>query len=225
MNRSSLGFTLPEMLVVVAVITILSSLLYYNFNDASVQSRNAQRQADLRALQSAIEQYKLDKGMYPPGCNGALVWSGEIGTIYDCPSADDGQYIVGLAPEYIRALPTDPKRNGNNSGYIYVTNAARSAYKIMAARTAELTPPGIQKPNAFYPDPHPFMSCDVSDNNPDAVCNAVSPFGGLGVIKCDNTDSEFRYSYGLWGGYPDEPRPLNAVRYEEELEKVICRMP
>ena len=62
MKKQIAGFTLVELLVAVSIVAILSSFLYASFSDARAQSRDAQRQADLRLLQSAVELYKQDNG-------------------------------------------------------------------------------------------------------------------------------------------------------------------
>lgn len=60
------GFTLIELLVVVALIGILSTLVLANLNSARERSRDAQRKADLRNIQTAFRLYYNDNGSYPP---------------------------------------------------------------------------------------------------------------------------------------------------------------
>ena len=54
------GFTLVELLIVVAIIGILSTLLMANFIGVRQRARDAQRKADLRQIQSALELYRSD---------------------------------------------------------------------------------------------------------------------------------------------------------------------
>ena len=51
------GFTLIELLVVVSVIAILSAIGIAAYSGASKKSRDARRRADMKAIQSALEQY------------------------------------------------------------------------------------------------------------------------------------------------------------------------
>jgi len=146
MKRWHLGFSLIELMIVLSIIAILAAVIFVNFNDSAAISRDAQRKADLRLLQNAIELYKLDNGRYPEACNGptdsgnvngtGLVLSGHAGTLV-CPSGTE--YIVGLAPKYIQTLPKDPKLSSinPNSGYVYAVNTSRTVYKIMALDTVE----------------------------------------------------------------------------------------
>src|SRR5690348_7093470 len=66
------GFTLVELLIVIAIIGILSTLLMTNFIGVRQRARDAQRKADVRQIQSALELYRADNGSYPAaaGSNG-----------------------------------------------------------------------------------------------------------------------------------------------------------
>lgn len=64
------GFTLLELLVVIAIIGILVSLGIVSYSGAQKKARDAQRRADLKAVQDGLEQYYADNTAYPAGdCN------------------------------------------------------------------------------------------------------------------------------------------------------------
>jgi prepilin-type N-terminal cleavage/methylation domain-containing protein len=63
--RPHSGFTLIELLVVITIIALLSVIGLVTFSQASVNSRNARRKADLAQLQSALVVYRTDLGTYP----------------------------------------------------------------------------------------------------------------------------------------------------------------
>ncbi len=54
----SLGFTLVELMVVISVIGILSSIVYANFGSARASARDDIRKSALKEVQLAIELYK-----------------------------------------------------------------------------------------------------------------------------------------------------------------------
>ena len=73
------GLTLIELLIVIAIIGVLSTVLMVNFIGIRERARDARRKSDLRQIQQAIELYKADAGNYPAqnildgNCGGALL--------------------------------------------------------------------------------------------------------------------------------------------------------
>jgi len=59
------GFTLIELLIVVAIIAILAAIAVPNFLEAQVRAKNSRGKADMRAVATAIEAYRMDTGKYP----------------------------------------------------------------------------------------------------------------------------------------------------------------
>lgn len=51
------GFSLLELLVVIGIVSILLAIAISSFSTAQKKSRDAKRQADLRTIQQAAEQY------------------------------------------------------------------------------------------------------------------------------------------------------------------------
>jgi general secretion pathway protein G len=82
--RRQSGFTLLELITVVAIIGILVGIALPNYKTAITQSREAVLKEDLFRFRDVIDQYYADKGKYP-GSLDALV--------------DDG---------YLRKVPPDP---------------------------------------------------------------------------------------------------------------------
>ena len=228
MHRVPHGFTLIELLVVISIIAILSGALYINFSAGSAQSRDADRRADLRNLQTAIELYKNKYGRYPEGCRGPTtgttpVWSGQRGTAYACTSGD--QYVVGLAPEFIRALPTDPKLSGVNSGYVYTTNAQGSVYKVMALNTVESLDVPLTDEFARCGPTDPSTGPSWSDVN---IC-ARSPANDQGSVSATgpfnecNTPSLFNRTFALSGGFSPNVNRTSEREKEYLTEIVRCK--
>jgi type II secretion system protein G len=132
------GFTMIEVLVVLAIIGILTAILVVNYTEARKNSRDKLRKSDLKSLQLALEVYKAQNGRYPASGCGADVnlWVGP-GPLsswgFSC-----NEYISGLAPNYIPALPVDPNQEGElDRGYKYRTDANGTMYKVVIHNSVE----------------------------------------------------------------------------------------
>lgn len=96
------GFTLIELLVAISIISILTALLTANFIGARQRGRDGQRKANLYQLQSALELYRADTGVYPPSA--AL-------------SACGGSLASATGVVYMQKIPCDP--SVANQAYAY----------------------------------------------------------------------------------------------------------
>jgi prepilin-type N-terminal cleavage/methylation domain-containing protein len=130
------GFSLIELLVVISIIGILVAILVLNFDEARKHSRDSVRKSDLQALQLAIELYKSQNGVYPArGCGATTGWVGPGPNPW---GPNCSEYIAGLVPDYIAALPTDPNQEQDSGkGYLYTTDATGSLYKVVVHKSVE----------------------------------------------------------------------------------------
>jgi general secretion pathway protein G len=101
-HRNSGGFTLVELLVVVAILGIISAIAVPNLLNAIDQGKQKRTMADMRAIGEAIETYSVDTTIYP--------------NVNDLPSLE-----AILRPTYIRVWPgTD----GWQNTLVYVPDTA-----------------------------------------------------------------------------------------------------
>ena len=139
--RSRFGFTLVELMVVISVIGILTSIVYANFGSSRAIARDDIRKTDLKNLQVAIQLYKAQNGRYPSACDDAITFKGNVHGSFKCSVAGD-PFIKGLVPDFIAALPADPNAStfgaASNNGYIYKVNVSGTDYKLLAYNTVEV---------------------------------------------------------------------------------------
>ena len=86
------GFTLLELLVVISLIGLLVGVGTVSYTSAQKKSRDSRRKSDLKAVQSAFEQYYSDSS-----------------AVYPKDQTEAATALVG-------GLPTDPKNTGT---YVY----------------------------------------------------------------------------------------------------------
>lgn len=79
-KRSARGFTLLELLIVIAIIVILASIGAGRYEQSLKTARYAAQQHDLSVLNAAIQHYTEDKEM-PPNSLDDLQSAGYIGSI------------------------------------------------------------------------------------------------------------------------------------------------
>jgi general secretion pathway protein G len=91
LRRDARGWTLIELVIVMAIITVLASLATVGARNAVLLSREATLKEDLFRMRDAIDQYYADKGKYPA----------------------DLQALV--TDQYIREVPVDPISNSRDS--------------------------------------------------------------------------------------------------------------
>jgi general secretion pathway protein G len=107
--RTNQGFTLLEIIVVVAIIAILAAYIAPKVAGRVDDARISKAKSDIRVLESSLELYKLDNFLYPSGGQG-------LDALVNRPSGEgnknwrDGGYIKKLnkdpwGNEYQYAFP------------------------------------------------------------------------------------------------------------------------
>ena len=89
MRYRTRGFTLIEVMVVVVILSILAAIIVPKVMDRPDTARLVKVQSDIRALESALNLYKLDN--------------------FDYPSTEEG--LEALVPKYVDRLSDDPWGN------------------------------------------------------------------------------------------------------------------
>jgi len=112
-NKSALaGFTLIEMLLVIAIIGILATVATLAVSSARAKARDTQRVDAIKTIQTALMSFKIDQGRYPTAeefASGALIVTSTSGTttylakIPSAPTVIDGTACVGSTFNYMPA--------------------------------------------------------------------------------------------------------------------------
>ena len=139
MNKKSIqGFTLIEMLIVIAVISILAGIVLVGITGFQSGARDTKRIGDLRGMQNTLELFYTRCGHYPMdgagGCGIATGGSGS-GTVTWGQAAAGGLaktlLDVGIISD-LKDLPMDPKAGVSNQ-YAYAYGDGGYSYVIRAS--------------------------------------------------------------------------------------------
>ena len=107
--RNQKGFTLIELMIVVAIIGILTAIAFPLYANIQARARVAKAQADARTLASAVVVYSAHTGALPTGL----------------PSLTSATLVNGVsAGPFINPIPTPP--TGWTANYSYATVAGGS---------------------------------------------------------------------------------------------------
>jgi len=85
-SKRNSGFTLIEIIIVIAIMGFLSTIIYSSFDKSKAQSRDQKRISDISTIQIVLEQYFQKNGIYPV-------------------------QLSELVPNYMVAIPTDSTNN------------------------------------------------------------------------------------------------------------------
>lgn len=103
MRRRTKGFTLIELMIVIAIIAILAAILVPNFLRARAQGQLTACKSNLKNMGTACEMYSTDtSGRYPTA-------------------------LANLTPNYMKTIPTCAS-SGTSANYSYVYTTTPDSY-------------------------------------------------------------------------------------------------
>ncbi len=154
------GFTLVELMVVIAIMGLLSSIVLASLNTAKNQSNNAKRAADLLSMRTALELYYNSNNTYPVVSG----WQSQC-------SAWGGVAANSVIPNlvtggYMPSFPADPQMSASGNTCCYLYYSTGTSYKILDHNC----PTG--GPNA-NPNPQPSLVDPTRDGGPSCTSTGV----------------------------------------------------
>ena len=120
MWRSGKGFTLIELMVVIAIILILALIAVPAYRNMQIRAKKARVQEDLRNIATALEAFYVDWNQYPPADD----WIKEL-TGADDASINNSDNKTATGEDggivYIKSIPNDPfaKTSADSKAYHY----------------------------------------------------------------------------------------------------------
>src|SRR4030042_3819461 len=140
-NKFQLGFTLVELLVVMAILGILTVITLGNFRTSQIKARDAQRKSDLRQISNALEAYYNDYTRYPSANTAGkmlacLCEEGDEPCDWDS-EAGYREFCDANSTVYMSKVPGDPV---SSTDFPYCYQSDGSYYKIYAKLENEKDP-------------------------------------------------------------------------------------
>ena len=131
-NINQKGFTLIEVLLVVAIIALLAGIviLAINPNRQLAQSKNSERAADVTTILNAVYQYAID--------NDGVIPASITATATDvCATGGDCTGIIDLgvltaSETYLTSIPTDPTGSDADSAGYQISSTANNRVTVDA---------------------------------------------------------------------------------------------
>jgi general secretion pathway protein G len=115
-GKQESGFTLMELMIVMMIIGILTTLAIPSFNAAIKSAREAVLKEDLRVMRSAIDSYTMDKQKAPQSLDD-LVQDGYLKVIPKDPMTQSNEsWVTGVSDSLHTLDQTDPGIDDVHSG-------------------------------------------------------------------------------------------------------------
>jgi len=179
-RQKRLGFSLLELLVVLVILGLLSTMVMVSYQRAQRQSRDAKRISDIELMKTGLLMYYADQKVYP-------TTGGVLGS--DCPALGVNLDAVKnlLVPNYLAEWPKDSLKpnpttsTDRNYCYAYRSNGADYAFLLHG-----VTPGASESRNS-------------SEVNWDAKVSLIDPArdaqaDDIGApADCNNADQDERY--------------------------------
>ncbi len=139
---NSRGLTLIEIIIAIAIVSILATVMALNIGGTLIRSRDAQRKNDLKKIQIALQLYYQDHGVYPSTYN-------SISGYWQDYSTGSQPWIPELISQYIEKLPVDPVSGSVYMyvGYVYPNPSSQNGCKAGETYTLFTTLENAQDPD------------------------------------------------------------------------------
>jgi prepilin-type N-terminal cleavage/methylation domain-containing protein len=180
-GRATAGFTIIELLIVMAIILVLTALILATSGYVQNKGARSRAEAEIAALSAALESYKADNGIYPSNTSTDALKPNSQG--------DPAAYKAASLFLY-KELSGDHDAN----------RTVDSADKSIDSSGVAITPPLTALPKTYFQ----FKPTNLLPSSSAAAVTAISdPFGnsyGYSTVKSTNPAGTDGYNptFDLW---------------------------
>jgi len=152
------GFSLLELLIVIAIISIITAIVVPNLMSANIRAKVSGVKADMGSIAIALGDYKVDYGEYPKDSRFSRstsytsdiiaepnqAFNGDGGTDSDDNDAIGLGYVVypkaGFEPTYLKRIAGDPFNNSGEEGWNGTSGAHNHHYLYYTGKWSDSGP-------------------------------------------------------------------------------------
>lgn len=130
------GFTIIELLIVIAIIGLLATISIVALNGARQKGRDAKRVVDIRQVQIALDLYFDDNNAYPVTATSLVLGSTAAAKLCN------GGFVptsTSCTKTYMNMVPSNPTPGGSAYTYAITTGATYTIGFSLEEATAGLT--------------------------------------------------------------------------------------
>ncbi len=166
------GFTLIELMVVVAIIGLLATTILASLDSSRVAARDAQRVQEARQLVTTLEYYRNQNGRYPCSGGSLLCAAGSAGGATEATLKNMTGTYAGMAATLRTGLNFQPGRD--------LSNATAIRYRVRSAsgNSNDNTDPASYTLVVFLEKQNTYCEINVGTGH-DAYSYNACPVSGI----------------------------------------------
>lgn len=150
LKKAQKGFTIIELLIVIAIIAILALLVLNNFQGAQAKARDQQRTTDINNIHSKLEEFYNENNHYPDSIDITELSGIDEGSLTDPIGGDDITTTIVADRAAAEAAGTDPAADANGTAsYVYLPYPTGCTNDC----TGYVLKTSIERPSTTTPDP------------------------------------------------------------------------
>lgn len=148
-KKAQQGFTIIELLIVIAIIAILAGLVLNNFQGVQAKARDTQRVTDINNVHSKLEEFYNENGGYPATFTAATLPGIDEGSLKDPKNVA----IVMNASVADAAAADGVNSQSATANYLYIPYPSGCTNGPPPTCTGYILKTFIEKPTGSTPNP------------------------------------------------------------------------
>jgi type II secretion system protein G len=175
------GFTLVELLVVITIIGILSSVGLGSFTSSQKKSRDVERKSHLKQLSDAFEAYYNDKGQYPADDDSGHPMACGVDAEEACVWGSSSMQNTTNGTIYMVQLPQDPTLGLSYHYESFPVSGYNTKFQLYA-RLENTQDISINKDADDNPLVYDNLMCGTKDCNYGVSSGNMTPATGRSLV-------------------------------------------